>query len=122
MNQYLSVCLGCTLVSALSLGLFWNSLENDFVFDDHLAIRNNNDVSSDDWWSLWQNDFWGRNLKQSNSHKSYRPITILTFKLNYLYAEYNAREYHLTNIVFHAAVSVLVCLSSTELFVLLSIF
>ncbi|CAG5957608.1 unnamed protein product [Menidia menidia] len=41
------------------------------------------------------------------SHKSYRPLTVLTFRLNYLFSELSAVTYHLLNVVLHAVVCVL---------------
>ena len=32
--------------------------------------------------SLWVNDFWGQNLTSEGSHKSWRPLTVLSFRLN----------------------------------------
>jgi hypothetical protein len=33
---------------------------------------------------MWKNDFWGQDITKEDSHKSYRPLTVLTFRLNYL--------------------------------------
>lgn len=44
---------------------------------------------------------------QERSHKSYRPFTVITFRLNYFFSELNAASYHLLNVVFHAIVCVL---------------
>ena len=42
------------------------------------------------------------------SHKSYRPLTILTFRFNYwLAGELKPWEFHLFNVILHAVVSVL---------------
>lgn len=30
--------------------------------------------------NIWFNDFWGSNLRSNSSHKSYRPLTVLTFR------------------------------------------
>lgn len=30
--------------------------------------------------NIWSNDFWGSNLSSNSSHKSYRPLTVLTFR------------------------------------------
>lgn len=45
--------------------------------------------------------------QQERSHKSYRPLTVLTFRLNYLFSELSAASYHLLNVVLHAVVCVL---------------
>lgn len=44
---------------------------------------------------------------QERSHKSYRPLTVLTFRLNYLFSELSAASYHLLNVVLHGVVCVL---------------
>ena len=31
--------------------------------------------------SLWENDFWGEPMASARSHLSYRPLTILSFRL-----------------------------------------
>lgn len=57
--------------------------------------------------SLFMNDFWGIPLQSNDSHKSYRPITVLTFRWNYLVGGLNPIGYHVINILLHSAVSVL---------------
>jgi protein O-mannosyl-transferase len=100
------------IVIGVTLGVYLNSLECDFVFDDHLAIRNNRDIQTASLTQLWANDFWGRPLTNHNSHKSWRPLTILTFRWNYYFAELNAQYYHLTNLFLHIINTLLVCISS----------
>lgn len=46
-------------------------------------------------------------LLQERSHKSYRPLTVFTFRLNYLFSELSAASYHLLNVILHAVVCVL---------------
>ncbi|XP_062441003.1 protein O-mannosyl-transferase TMTC3 isoform X3 [Rhea pennata] len=52
------------------------------------------------------NDFWGTPMSEERSHKSYRPLTVLTFRLNYLFSELNAVSYHFLNLVFHVVVCI----------------
>ena len=45
----------------------------------------NQDVrSSSPWTNLWWNDFWGMPIDSHHSHKSYRPLTVLTFGYDFL--------------------------------------
>lgn len=44
---------------------------------------------------------------QEQSHKSYRPLTVLTFRLNYLLHQLEPWGYHATNVLLHAAVCLL---------------
>uniref|UniRef100_A0A3Q1HP61 dolichyl-phosphate-mannose--protein mannosyltransferase n=1 Tax=Anabas testudineus TaxID=64144 RepID=A0A3Q1HP61_ANATE len=54
------------------------------------------------------NDFWGSNLSSNSSHKSYRPLTVLTFRLNYLLAGgLHPVGFHVLNIILHAVISAL---------------
>ena len=46
-------------------------------------------------------------MKKEQSHKSYRPLTVFTFRLNYLVHELHPLGYHLTNVLLHAGVTLL---------------
>jgi hypothetical protein len=53
----------------------------DPVHDDISAIVTNQDaLGSSSIPSVFCNDFWGINIRDRRSHKSYRPVTILTFR------------------------------------------
>ncbi|ESO96053.1 hypothetical protein LOTGIDRAFT_116110 [Lottia gigantea] len=94
----------------LSILCFFNSYDGEFVFDDSEAILGNNDLLPTTPLSdVFEHDFWGRKLASKTSHKSYRPLTVLTFRLNYYLAEgYYPYGFHLINILLHASVSVLI--------------
>ncbi|XP_052833233.1 protein O-mannosyl-transferase TMTC3 isoform X2 [Octopus bimaculoides] len=85
-----------------------NSLQCGFVFDDLSAIIDNQDLRPHVPLSnLFWNDFWGTPMNKEDSHKSYRPLCVLTFRLNYALTALNPMSYHLVNIILHAVVSVL---------------
>jgi len=67
----------------LSILAFNNSYYGDFVFDDLEAIVNNKDVNDGSVGDLFVHDFWGTSLTSPTSHKSYRPLTVLTFRYQY---------------------------------------
>nr|XP_048274229.1 protein O-mannosyl-transferase TMTC3 [Myodes glareolus]XP_048274230.1 protein O-mannosyl-transferase TMTC3 [Myodes glareolus] len=97
-----------TLIVSVVAACYWNSLFCGFVFDDVSAILDNKDLHpSTPLKTLFQNDFWGTPMSEERSHKSYRPLTVLTFRLNYLLSELKPMSYHLLNTVFHAVVSVI---------------
>lgn len=97
-----------TLIVGVVTACYWNSLFCGFVFDDVSAILDNKDLHpSTPLKTLFQNDFWGTPMSEERSHKSYRPLTVLTFRLNYLLSELKPMSYHLLNMIFHAVVSVL---------------
>jgi hypothetical protein len=79
------------LLVAVSFGVYANSLDGRFAFDDNFAIVNNADARCDGSWSqLWLNDFWGQDIGGEGSHKSYRPLTVLSFRLNHCLHEWFA--------------------------------
>ncbi|NWT82310.1 TMTC3 protein, partial [Lanius ludovicianus] len=95
------------LIVGVVAACYWNSLFCGFVFDDVSAILDNKDLHpSTPLKNLFQNDFWGTPMSEERSHKSYRPLTVLTFRLNYLFSELNAVSYHFLNLVFHVVVCI----------------
>ncbi|KAM4558470.1 protein O-mannosyl-transferase TMTC4 isoform 2-T3 [Odontesthes bonariensis] len=96
-------------VALVALLCFINSYDGEFVFDDSEAIINNKDLkSTTPLNNIWRNDFWGSNLSSNSSHKSYRPLTVLTFRLNYLIAGgLHPIGFHVLNIILHAVISAL---------------
>ncbi|XP_056145693.1 protein O-mannosyl-transferase TMTC4 [Lampris incognitus] len=94
-------------VALVALLCFINSYDGQFVFDDSEAIINNKDLRPETPLNnIWGNDFWGSNLSSNSSHKSYRPLTVLTFRLNYLLAGgLHPVGFHVLNIILHAVIS-----------------
>lgn len=95
----------CFLLSCLC---YANSLWGEFCFDDISAIVDNQDLRSETpWVNLLQDDFWGTPMHVDGSHKSYRPLTIFTFRMNYLFAGLQPVGYHMVNVLLHAIVTYL---------------
>lgn len=46
-------------------------------------------------------------VAQEQSHKSYRPLSVLTFRLNYAIHELDPLGYHLVNVLLHVLVCIL---------------
>lgn len=55
-----------------------------------------------------QNDFWGTPLVDSGSHGSYRPLCVLSFKLNHFFGGFKPIGYHLVNVLLHSLATGLV--------------
>ncbi|XP_067890305.1 protein O-mannosyl-transferase TMTC4 isoform X2 [Heterodontus francisci] len=98
------------IIGVFALLCFGISYDGDFVFDDSEAIINNKDLRPEtSLSSLWEHDFWGTNLISNTSHKSYRPLTVLTFRLNYLIAGgLHPVGFHVVNIALHSVISVMI--------------
>lgn len=70
-----------TLVWIIAITCYINGLPGEFVHDDIPAITINKDVlGSNPISSAFKNDFWGTPMADITSHKSYRPLTIMSFR------------------------------------------
>jgi hypothetical protein len=124
----LSMWAAQLVLCAASTLVFYNSIHGDLCYDDHIALGRNLDVTKPGW-SLWRNDFWGNPLPRfdakgtSWTNKSYRPLTVLSFRWNYFFVESFINDsiayggagglsvtwpYHVTNILLHVLVTLLV--------------
>jgi hypothetical protein len=90
------------LVAALAALTYGSALNNDFVFDDVAAVRDNIQlrhidlagvvgIFTSDYWSGFHGDRSGL----------YRPLTVLSYALQY--GGNHALPYHLLNLLLHAA-------------------
>ena len=71
----------CVLIIIMATVCFGNSYSAQFVFDDSEAIIGNKDLKPETALTdLFYHDFWGSKLASNTSHKSYRPLTVLTFR------------------------------------------
>ncbi|KAK8725792.1 hypothetical protein OTU49_010486 [Cherax quadricarinatus] len=96
--------------------VYSNGLTGDFVHDDISAITTNPDVLGTSTVSqVFFNDFWGRSLWDSLSHKSYRPLTTLTFRFNRFMLGFTPVWFHLVNILLHCCVCTLLLLLLQQL-------
>ena len=105
--------ISALLCALLSVILYVNTLDCGLCFDDVSAISQNQDLRPESpWTNLIWNDFWGTPMAQEGSHKSYRPLCVATFRVNYLVHGTEPLGYHLVNVVLHGLVCflfVLVC-------------
>lgn len=94
-----------TVVVLTSLTCYYNSLHCGFVFDDISAIKDNRDLRPHTpLKNLFFNDFWGTPMQKEQSHKSYRPLCVLTFRWNYMFHQLDPMGYHLVNMLLHGVV------------------
>ena len=103
-SPWLSTAVPLVLVAVC----YWNGLEGELVHDDIFAIKDNMDLRpSAPISGLFWNDFWGKSMSSNVSHKSYRPLTALTFRLNYALHGLRPWGYHAVNVVLHMLVTAL---------------
>lgn len=97
-----------------------------FVYDDAGSISKNVVVNGAvPLHEILYRDYWGTPMSHIQSHKSFRPITTLTFYINYHYFDNVKRAdndpistygFHLINILLHGIVSALVTEVSSFIF------
>lgn len=79
------LALPCVVVFLVAALCYANSLEGDMLLDDDGCIKGNKDVTdpSATIYDIFQHDYWGASVWDRNSHKSYRPLTILSYRMNF---------------------------------------
>ena len=86
-----------------------HALHGKLVYDDKATIQFNQIVQgmapiSD----VFYYDYWGKDLLASNeSHKSFRPVTTLSFRLDNFIGGGSTYPFHVTNVIAHAVTSCL---------------
>lgn len=77
---------------------YGNSLTGALVSDDHLLVESNEPIKSIlNWPKLFVQVYWGEGHKQG----LYRPVTNVTYGINYLISGTNTFSYHLFNVIMH---------------------
>ncbi|KAK4295916.1 hypothetical protein Pmani_031550 [Petrolisthes manimaculis] len=98
---YMTVWVAAVLV-------YINGLTGDFVHDDISAIKTNPDVLGNNPLSnVFFNDYWGKPMSDPRSHKSYRPLTILTFRWSHTVFGLRPLGFHLVNVLLHSCACLL---------------
>ena len=87
--------------------------------ESHIMSENNHDINGDaSLETIFTNDYWGRPMNSPSSHKSWRPLTVLSFRWSTSSSNSPAHQlfiHRLFNIVTHAAIAELVGSLSVEL-------
>ena len=93
------------MISLVAALLYLPALGFDFVYDDHYQVLTNRSVLSGDR-SI--GSVLKLFLEATFPGDLYRPITVISYRLNYLVTGLSANAFHLINIMLHAAISALV--------------
>ena len=93
------------LVATIALLLYAGTLDNAFVLDDCAAITDNPVVHRGDPGEIFTADYWsGYHADRSGL---YRPLTTLSYALQYRFFAAAPFSYHLVNILLHALTALL---------------
>lgn len=105
---------GC--IAALAVGLapylpaWWYNPEAGGYWSDDRHLKLNPLITSDflDLRQLFRTDYWGNDMFDSQiwTHKSFRPLTVLSFRWNYLLHGFASSGFHRTNVLLHAVACV----------------
>lgn len=121
------------LIYAFSIALYLQPITNDFrlvdnptpILDEiHLMPDTNLDVRVGEEVTpisvVFTNDYWGRPMDSPSSHKSFRPLTILSFRSGNFLSKKLGWDYlfvqRLVNVIIHAAITQMVGRLSTCIF------
>lgn len=98
----------CAGLFVLAVVTSWEATKGGLIYDDIKAVEGNPDLRpTTPIFQLFLNDFWGTPIDMERSHKSYRPLTVLTYRLNYALHELEPFGYHLGNVLLHGMTTVL---------------
>ena len=100
------------ITALIAIGAYWDptALRGVFIYDDVASVLNNDVVMLKvDWKEAFIRDFWGQLMKHPASHKSYRPITTLTLRLNMMLSFIlgtaggadHTYYFHVVNVILH---------------------
>ncbi len=102
--------LWCIFPAAAALIAFSNTMPGDFVYDDVVLIERSQELKDFDLRRIFLQNYWG----PERTDRNYRPLTLLSYALNYRLSE-KPGPFHAVNVVLNAAVAVLAYLVLLEL-------
>ena len=107
---------GAALAFLLGLLVYANTLNAEFTLDDVPIVAENEFLRDlDNTPAFFTTNYWGDSPKFQDK-SLYRPLTILTYALNYAAHGYNPFGYHFINILLHGAASAMVVMLFAVLF------
>ena len=114
--QHYSIAALCILL--LTVWVFGDSADNDFVHDDNYqTVRNPFLQSNSPWYRLFTTDVWAYTQPdKSGVSNYYRPLQMLSYRWTNQIAGLSPRRFHQVNLAFH----VLASLAAFALFLQLS--
>jgi len=105
------------IIAVVAIAVYFNSLFNDFVYDDYPQIVENYGLRDlGNLWRVFVEDVWG--FMGGGQSNYYRPLMHAMYMINYALFGLTPWGFHLVNILFHAGVIVLVFFISCRLVVM----
>lgn len=104
------------LILAFTLFLYWSGLSGDYVFDDPANILNNQKIAIGSLDQASLKSAW----YSGDAGPLGRPISMLSFALNYYFTGFNPFYFKLVNLIIHLMNGILVFVISLNIFQWLS--
>jgi tetratricopeptide (TPR) repeat protein len=101
------------IIAVVTLLVFYNTFQNEFVFDDESVVQNNASITS---LSNIPKYFTGEEGFHKVIGKYYRPVVSTTFALDYALYGLSPVGFHLTNVIIHLIACILLFKIFTLLF------
>ena len=101
------------IIAVLTFIVFANTLKNDFVFDDRYVIIKNPVIQKLDLREIFTSNYVP--TTDTSIAPGYRPITTLTFAIDYQIAKLTPLFYHLINILIHSFNAILAFLIALKI-------
>ncbi|CAE8650123.1 unnamed protein product, partial [Polarella glacialis] len=101
--------LAAASVLAWQPAAFFNLEQGGFFMDDAMIKKNANVYEDLDWPRLLRTDYWGLEMFEEGAwtHKSWRPMTVITFHWNHALHGFDSSGFHVVNLILHALCGVL---------------
>eukprot|EP00929_Paragymnodinium_shiwhaense_P112184 TRINITY_DN80443_c0_g1_i1.p1 TRINITY_DN80443_c0_g1~~TRINITY_DN80443_c0_g1_i1.p1 ORF type:complete len:729 (+),score=120.29 TRINITY_DN80443_c0_g1_i1:172-2358(+) len=112
-TPWLPLLLGSIVLFIVTAYAWWPAFFHDFhggfFMDDQMIKKNNNVYETIDWRRIFRTDYWGLEMFKEGgwTHKSFRPLAVLTFRLNYWLHTFESTGFHVMNVLLHVVTSVL---------------
>ncbi|MBS1492773.1 MAG: tetratricopeptide repeat protein [Bacteroidetes bacterium] len=104
--------LGYIIIAIVTLIVFYNTFQNDFVFDDESVVQNNQSITS---LSSIPKYLTGEDGFAKVIGKYYRPIVSATYAIDYALYGLSPKGFHITNVIIH----LIACLLLFKIFTIL---
>ena len=86
-------------IAVIVIGLYARTLAYPFVWDDHLLVETNRAVTGPGRLG----DAFRKPLPLRETKELYRPVVVLSYRLNHAISGLHPWGYHLTNLLLHLA-------------------
>lgn len=93
------------VVFGIAILAYLPALFNGLVWDDHQLLASDLVTGERPWWQAFTSDFWNLGKVWSDSAGYYRPLTVLSLRLDHLLGGGSALPYHITAILLHGVTS-----------------